>query len=192
MLKRLGYEAVISSDPEVFSKAILLILPGVGHFELGMQNLQEKNLIEPLNKLVLEKKVPILGICLGMQLMTNASEEGHIKGLGWLNAKTKAFPAIIDATKVLTPNIGWREVLPASNHTPDNIIQEKSRFYFVHSFFVEMNDAEVKVYSSYYHMPFCSAFQKDNIFGVQFHPEKSHKQGFKFFRALITGIKNAS
>ena len=176
MIQHCGYEATISSSAEDIFKASKLILPGVGSFDVGMNNLENLGLIKVLNKKVLEDKVPILGICLGMQLMTKNSEEGTRSGLGWIDAQTKKFS--FDSSRNLKiPHMGWNTLEVSKEMDFLYNLSLDSRFYFVHSYFVECNveqDIAAKTNHGNY---FTSAFSHNNIYGAQFHPEKSHKFG---------------
>ncbi len=186
MLKKVGVGNVrISYAKEDLKDADLLILPGVGHFEQGMKNLKENDLQETLNELVLVQKKPILGICLGMQLMTNYSEEGNCEGLAWIDAETKKFAFHEKAIKV--PHMGWTDT--HFLQSPFNEIrfeEDMPRFYHVHSYFVDCKQEEdVLSTASYGGKIFHNGFKKGNIMGVQFHPEKSHVFGICFFKSLI-------
>ena len=177
MCRRLNVNAVITNDPEKITEASKLILPGVGHFKKGMENLQASGLKSLLDELVLERKKPILGICLGAQLMTKHSEEGDVDGLGWVDAVTVRFKDNIKGLKV--PHMGWSEI-NANSHCPlwaD--LPEEPRFYFVHTYHFSFEAQEEVSATSKYSYDFACAFQKENIFGTQFHPEKSHKFGMK-------------
>lgn len=177
MLKKIGVESEITSDSEKISTASKLILPGVGAFDNGMTNLKEAGLIDVLNKKVLDEKTPILGICLGMQLMTNSSEEGSEKGLGWINAETKKFDFSGTEKKYPVPHMGWEYVKPKKASRLFENMYEEPRFYFVHSYFVSVNNPEDALLETNYGFDYVSGFEKGNIVGVQFHPEKSHKFG---------------
>ena len=183
ILKKVGTNSNISSDTEILKNSTALIIPGVGSFDTGITLLEEKGLIGILNKLVLEEKIPVLGICLGMQLMSLESEEGEKKGLGWIDASTSKLPGL--SGKV--PNMGWRYV----NVHQENIffggLQKEDRFYFVHSYYVECTNNEEILTSTQTELGFnfVSSFKKENIIGVQFHPEKSHQFGMSFFRGWL-------
>jgi glutamine amidotransferase len=181
MLKKLGVESQIIESPEECLNAEKLILPGVGAFDEAMRQLRENNWIEVLNKKVLEEKVPVLGICLGMQLMTNCSEEGDCKGLGWIEGNTRRFNFAHQTLKV--PHMGWNIVRPTNaSKLFMREEEEELRFYHVHSYFVELQNQTEEIASTNYGRTFTCAFQKENILGVQFHPEKSHRFGMELLR----------
>ncbi len=173
MLNKIGVENIITSNPEVIKNADKIILPGVGSFDIGMQNLQKLNLINVLHEAVVIDKKPILGICLGMQLMTLSSEEGVENGLKWLPIKVIHFKKAPNY-KGTVPVMGWNYV--QSTKTNKLLDSSDSRFYFVHSYHCQSNDFQI-LSAQIDDYEYCAAFQKENIFGVQFHPEKSHKFG---------------
>lgn len=176
-VKKIGYDGIITKDLDAMKRADKLILPGVGSFDHGMQALRNLDLEKPLGEMVLIDKKPILGICLGMQLMTNSSEEGKDKGLGWIDASTIKFQVTSEHERI--PHMGWNEVEVMKNSILSQDFDATYRYYFVHSYYIKChNKADVLLETEYIHR-FTSAFQKDNIFGVQFHPEKSHKFGMK-------------
>ena len=184
MLKRIGEQSTISSDPEMLYEADKIILPGVGSFNKGVRSLKELGLWEPLQKRVLVDKTPILGICLGAQLMTKGSEEGQEPGLGWVDAYTYRFK-IDKASKFKVPHMGWNKVdILKDSKLMANMFGD-ARFYFVHSYHMTFNDLEQRLLSSTYSYDFDSAFEKDNILGVQFHPEKSHKYGMRLLKNFV-------
>ena len=177
MLGHLGLVAQISNDPLVIANSDRLILPGVGHFRHGMEQLAQLGLIDVLKKEVLENKKPILGICLGMQLLTMHSEEGNLAGLGFIDAQTKKFE-LQDAT-LKVPHMGWNTV-KFKNDSPMNAgVSLNPRYYFVHSYFVDCANQDDILCTTQYGQEFVSGFQHQNIFGLQFHPEKSHKFGME-------------
>ena len=172
----MGIPAVISFERSEIENADKLILPGVGHFSTAMNNLRQLNLIELLNDKVLCQKTPILGICLGMQLLAKSSEEGFCEGLGWIDASVKRF-SVSDTQKFKIPHIGWNSVDIKKKTLLFSNIQEDSFFYFVHSYYMVCHSSEDVLTTSVYDYEFASSVQKDNIFGTQFHPEKSFEQG---------------
>jgi glutamine amidotransferase len=186
MLRKAGAtEVVISDKQEDIAQAEKLILPGVGHFDYGMQKLEESGLIPLLQKKVLEDKTPILGICLGAQLMTKSSAEGTAKGLGWVQGKTVAFDHNKLPSNYKIPHMGWNEVVENKITRLFQNMPSMARFYFVHSFHLEMeNDADVWLTANYGY-DFCAAYQHENIFACQFHPEKSHKFGMQLMKNFI-------
>lgn len=178
MCKRLGIEALITNDSEEIRKATQLILPGVGHFKKGMENLQAAGLKDLLNREVLEKKKPILGICLGAQLMTIHSEEGNVNGLQWIEAETVRFKAD-QCTGLKVPHMGWSEITLKDNSPLWEDLPIDSRFYHVHTYHFSFKNSVYVSATAHYGYEFVCAFHKDNIYGTQFHPEKSHKFGMK-------------
>ncbi|MDS1369872.1 imidazole glycerol phosphate synthase subunit HisH [Aliarcobacter butzleri] len=181
MIKKVGHKCIVTSDLEEIKKATKLILPGVGSFDNGIKNLKELGMIEVLNQKVLVEKTPILGICLGMQLMTKISEEGRLKGLDWIDGQTKRF--VSDTLKV--PHMGWNIVNHEKISILFNELESEKRFYFVHSYYVELNcKKDILTITNYGHN-FVSAFEKENIIGVQFHPEKSHKFGMNLIKNFV-------
>jgi glutamine amidotransferase len=186
MLKRAGTgEVIISNRPEEIAKADKLILPGVGHFDYGMQKLKESGLIPLLEQKVLHDKAPILGICLGAQLMTQSSEEGSVNGLGWVRGKTIAFDRSKLPEGYKVPHMGWNEVLEKKQTPLFQNMPENPRFYFVHSYHLEMEDQSDVWLSTEYGYEFCAAYQHENIYACQFHPEKSHKFGMQLMKNFI-------
>lgn len=179
MLKRIGAQSEITGDPEKIEQAEKIILPGVGAFDAAMQLINSGGLLDVLNKKALGEKIPVLGICLGMQLLTESSEEGVLPGLNWINAKTLRFPK---NEKLKIPHMGWN-FTHIVHHSPltENFTEE-FRFYFVHSYCVHVTEENNSILKTSYGIEFDSAIQKDNIFGVQFHPEKSHKYGMTLLR----------
>jgi glutamine amidotransferase len=175
MLKKLGFKAQITNEKEIIEKSDKLILPGVGAFKLGMEKLAELDFIEFLKYQVFEKKKKILGICLGMQLMTQWSEEGNVPGLGWFDAETLRFD--LDTKKYKIPHMGWNTIQIVSSSPLFENCKEEPRFYFVHSYYVKNNNSDDILAYSEHGIKFTAAMGKDNIFATQFHPEKSHKFG---------------
>ncbi len=186
MLRLVGAEPLVSSDPQQLQATDKLVLPGVGHFDRAMSNLHAAGLVDALQDLVQTRRMPILGICLGMQLMCASSEEGTQPGLGFLDARVRRFDFPADR-RLKVPHMGWREleVMRPSELTAG--LEDTPRFYFVHSYFVDCaNDTDVLARANYGH-PFVAAFERGNVRGVQFHPEKSHKFGIRLFRNFVNG-----
>jgi glutamine amidotransferase len=175
---------ITSSHKEIL-EADKVVLVGVGHFKKAMTNLKELNLVDVLNEVVLVKRKPILGICLGMALMTKTSEEGGlVDGLGWVDAKFKRFQ-FADTLRYKVPHTGWNEINFVKESELMKDIPNESEFYFVHSYYCEVEDTECILNETEYGKVFTSAFEKDNIFGVQYHPEKSHDQGNQLLTNFI-------
>jgi len=183
-LARLRLNALISSNPSDISIADKLILPGVGHFQKAVENLRQLHLWDVLNEMVLVKKRPILGICLGMQLMANHSQEGNTEGLGWFDADVVKFN-IIDLLTHKVPHTGWNQIIKTKESQLMKDIPDLSEFYFVHSYHMKCNNPVDILNETEYEYRFTSAVEKENIFGVQYHPEKSHDVGEKFLRNFI-------
>lgn len=176
MLKKIGVESSMSSDVDKIEKASKIILPGVGSFDQAMINLERLDLVNILSRKALGEKIPFLGICLGMQLLANSSEEGIRSGLGWIDGKVLKFN-LDSSFKV--PHMGWNSVNLQWESQIFNNMYPDPRFYFVHSYYFDCNNKEDILTTSEYGINFVSAVKKDNILGVQFHPEKSHKFGMK-------------
>ena len=185
MLKKIGVDAVISSNPEVIDKATHIILPGVGSFDFGMQKLNDLNLVDALKRKCREEKTPTLGICLGAQLMCNSSQEGNLPGLGWIDAEVKKFPSLVNGTRYAVPHMGWEIVSMVKTSNLILHLPQPARFYFVHSYYMECLDSGDRLMQSQYSLTFDSAFERGNIIGVQFHPEKSHKFGKQLLTNFI-------
>jgi glutamine amidotransferase len=182
MIKKIGFEALITSNINEIEKAKKIILPGVGAFDNGIINLKKLGLIEILEYKVFKERVPILGICLGMQLMTKKSEEGELQGLSWIDAETKRF--VSDTYKI--PHMGWNYVKIIKDSDLFSSEFSEWRFYFVHSYYVECYNKDDILTTTFYIHDFVSSFQRENIIGVQFHPEKSHKFGMMLLKNFIT------
>ncbi len=172
---RIGEKVIISSDESIISKADKLVIPGVGHFKFGMKNL-ETNMLKKtiLNKINVDK-IPVLGICLGMQLMTAFSEEGNINGLGLIDLRVDK----IKSDKLKIPHMGWNTVESKQDLRLFKGIDNKETFYFVHSYCINEQNNRYKCGYTNYASKFISTYEENNIFGVQFHPEKSHDQGLQ-------------
>ena len=181
-----GINPIVSQDSATINSADKIVLPGVGHFGEAMKNLISLNLVDVLHENVLVRKKPTLGICLGMQLMTSFSEEGEglVKGLNWFDASVKKFQ-INDIQKYKVPLIGWNKIEIKKPSILMSGIENGEEFYFVHSFYCEANDEANILNSTNHEMDFVSAIEKENIFGVQYHPEKSHQAGERLINNFI-------
>ena len=174
MLKKIGVPSEITADPAQVAAAEQLILPGVGAFDAGMRSLERSGLRTALDERV-RHGVPTLGICLGMQLMARHSLEGDCPGLGWIDAEVVRFQSTSPAMKV--PHMGWNLVKPVRAAALLDDLPPQSRFYFVHSYYVTCRNEQEVLLTTDYGIEFHSAFRRANVWGVQFHPEKSHKFG---------------
>jgi glutamine amidotransferase len=183
-LNILGVEHVITNNPEIITQADKLILPGVGHFAKAMQQLSESNLISVLNDVVLNQKKPILGICLGMQLLAKFSEEGNVNGLGWIDGQVARFQ-VKDKLRFKIPHTGWNQIQICKENSMNIGLTNESEFYFVHAYYFQANEESDVLHKSTYEQNFVSAVQKDNIVGVQYHPEKSHDVGLQLIKNFV-------
>jgi imidazole glycerol-phosphate synthase subunit HisH len=185
MLKKIGAQVALSADTYQIASADKLILPGVGAFDSAMQSLQARNLIPVLNECVLQRRMPVLGICLGMQLFTKGSEEGKLPGLGWLNARTIRISSKEQQPALRVPHMGWNTVHVLRPCVLFRDTAQQPRFYFVHSYHVICDDGEDVTAITHHGVDFASSFERGNVFGVQFHPEKSHKFGMKVLENFV-------
>lgn len=183
IIKKVGGKSEICSDPDRIGAADKLILPGVGAFDHGMRCLDRSGLRQPLEQAALRRGVPVLGICLGMQLMLSRSEEGQLPGLGWIEGSVTRFQGGAGSPRV--PHMGWNAARPVRDNPllPDG--HAPQRFYFVHSYKAECARPQDVMAVTDYGVEFCSAFARDNIYGVQFHPEKSHLFGMDLFKRFL-------
>jgi glutamine amidotransferase len=185
MLKKAGVPAKLSGDPEAIRQATRLFLPGVGAFDSGMANLNRLGLRAALDEAVLERKVPVLGICLGFQLLTKSSEEGVLPGLGWLDAETVALRTIAGNPDLRVPHMGWCRV-QSHDASLFSGLENDGRFYFVHTYGVKEQTCRDKILAtSEYGCRFVSSAAKGNIAGTQFHPEKSHRYGLTLLQNFV-------
>jgi glutamine amidotransferase len=182
-LTRIGAQTIVTSDPSVISRAEKVILPGVGHFQTAMKNLRQLGLLAALNETRV-RGVPFLGICLGMQLIANRSEEGDTDGLGWLDAKVTRFK-VSDTVRFKVPHMGWNEILQKRKSALFKNIPDRAMFYFVHAYHLVANREAIVLSETEYDYSFVSAVESENVFGVQFHPEKSHDVGELLLRNFI-------
>jgi imidazole glycerol-phosphate synthase subunit HisH len=185
MLKKVGVQSEITSSPEVIEKASKIILPGVGAFDKAMENIHALDVLPILNRKVLQEKTPVLGICLGMQLLMEKSEEGSKPGLGWIPGDVRRFSFDQSDAKLKIPHMGWN-LTQATNQ--NGIFKDlmNARFYFVHAYYVTCAEENNVLATTQYGIRFTSAVQSGNIFGTQFHPEKSHKFGMQLLRNFVS------
>lgn len=174
--KRLDIPTKIARTPQDLEDAQKLILPGVGHFDYAMSQLNNSGMRDKLDELVLEKKIPIIGICVGMQMMGNKSDEGQLEGLKWIDASIRKFDEATIQQRAKLPHMGWNDVHP-SQHPLFRGLEKDAIFYFLHSFYFECNEPKDILATSNYGISFTSAANHENVYGIQFHPEKSHHYG---------------
>lgn len=174
MLKRVGATAWISGDPGEIARADKILLPGVGAYGQAMKAIAASGLREVLDRKALVEKVPVLGICLGMQLLVDGSEEGDEPGLGWIPGRARRFPK---GSELKVPHMGWNQAAPVSDDPLTRDLGEDARFYFVHSYYVSAERVEDRLLRTSYGLEFDAGIRSGNIWGVQFHPEKSHRFG---------------
>ncbi len=177
--KRLNILTKIAKSSQDLIDAEKLVLPGVGSFDYAMRQLNISGMREKLDELVLVKKIPVIGICVGMQIMGNRSDEGELEGLNWIDSEILKFDESLINQRTKLPHMGWNDVIPVKNHPLFIGLEEEAIFYFLHSFYFKCNNPEESIAVSDYGISFSSAVNKENIFGIQFHPEKSHQFGEK-------------
>jgi glutamine amidotransferase len=185
MLKKTGADALISSDESEIRAADKLILPGVGAFDTCVQKLQDSGLLNVINQKVLEERVPVLGVCVGLQLLTAGSEEGVLPGLGWIKGSVIKFRQERLPSGLKVPHMGWTDVAVSKPSRLFENMHEEPRFYFVHSYHVELAETGDALVEADYGYKFTAGIEHGNILGVQFHPEKSHKFGMRLFSNFV-------
>jgi glutamine amidotransferase len=183
--KHMDVDVSITSNHEEIKRSDKIILVGVGHFERAMKNLVQLDLINVLNDEVMERRKPILGICLGMHLMGLRSEEGGVSGLGWIRANVKKFQ-VHDSIKYKIPHMGWNKIKKIKDSELMRGVSDTDEFYFAHSYHMDVFDSNLILNETDYSYSFVSAIEKDNIFGVQYHPEKSHDSGDILFSNFVS------
>jgi len=180
--KRMNIDARVAARAEDLAGATKLILPGVGAFDHAMELLQASGMRHALDDLVMKRKVPVLGICVGMQILANASDEGEMPGLGWIPGRVRAFRSVPQSAGLPLPHMGWNDVQPATGAALFGGMESDARFYFLHSYFFECARPEFTAATATYGIDFSCAVRSDNVYGVQFHPEKSHHCGAQLLR----------
>lgn len=184
-LDRIGVHAQLTSDPDEVLRADKLLLPGVGHFGKAMEHLTTLRLVPALQEAVVGRGTPILGICLGMQLFARGSEEGGAEGLGWIDADVVRF-GVEDTLRYKVPHMGWNGVRVTRSSPLLDGVTDQTEFYFVHAYHLVCRDAEATLCDTDYEYPFTSVVQREHIYGVQFHPEKSHDAGEALLRNFLS------
>lgn len=180
--KRLHIPVLVAKKSGDLAGATKLILPGVGSFDHAMRQLSDSGMRPALDDLVLQGKIPILGICVGMQMLAGSSDEGRVAGLGWIQGHVRAFNSVVQLCDLPLPHMGWNDVTPVDNCRLFSGHNTNSRFYFLHSYFFECEQDEFSIARTSYGLDFSCAVAKNNVFGVQFHPEKSHHFGVRLLK----------
>lgn len=181
MVLKGGAKAVISNERDIIANASKIILPGMGHFDNCMKKFNNSGFRELVTQKVLEEKIPTLGICVGLQMFMSSSEEGNEPGLGWIKGKTVRFDSGKMSSQMKIPNMGWLDVI-FCKQTPVLEGLDQARFYFAHTYHVQVEQKAVELMSASYGYDFTAAVEQDNIIGVQFHPEKSHRFGLRLLK----------
>jgi len=177
VFKRLSIPSKIAKCENDLMGSSKLILPGVGHFDYAMSQLNNSGMRDRLDELVLKEKIPVIGICVGMQMMAKKSDEGTLDGLRWIDAYVKKFDEATINHHTKLPHMGWNDVKPNENHPLFKGLEQEAIFYFLHSFYFKCSNEENSISKTDYGINFSSSVQHDNIYGIQFHPEKSHSYG---------------
>ena len=182
MYKRMNIETQVVTRSGELRSATRIILPGVGAFDHAMELLQASGMRETLDELVLVRKVPVLGICVGMQILADGSDEGRLPGLGWISGRVRAFKSVPQSAGLPLPHMGWNDVRPIAGVRLFDGLEADARFYFLHSYFFECAQADCSAATANYGIDFACAVRSDNVHGVQFHPEKSHQCGAQLLK----------
>ena len=182
VFKRLSIPSKIAKCENDLMGSSKLILPGVGHFDYAMSQLNNSGMRDRLDELVLKEKIPVIGICVGMQMMAKKSDEGTLDGLCWIDAYVKKFDEATINHHTKLPHMGWNDVKPNENHPLFKGLEQQAIFYFLHSFYFKCSNEENSISKTDYGINFSSSIQHDNIYGIQFHPEKSHSYGERLLK----------
>lgn len=180
--KQLNIDCLVANAPDQLAGATKLILPGVGAFDETMQQLVDSGFKKVLDRLVLQEKIPVIGICVGMQILANKSEEGKLPGLGYIDGEVKKFDSTKFTQKPYLPHLGWNTINPTNAHKIFENIDFQTGFYFLHSYYFSCKNIDEILSRTNYGGNFSSAIYSDNVFGMQFHPEKSHSNGIQLFK----------
>jgi glutamine amidotransferase len=184
---RLNIPATAARTAGDLSGAARIILPGVGAFDHAMERLEQSGMRATLDEMVLDRRIPVLGVCVGMQMMAHGSDEGDRHGLGWVEGRVRALEDWPSAQRLPVPHMGWNDVTPRTATMLFQGLESDARFYFLHSYYFECHRPEDVLAVSRYGDDFSSAVQRDNIHGVQFHPEKSHQFGTRLLKNFAEG-----
>ena len=182
VFKRLSIPSKIAKCENDLMGSSKLILPGVGHFDYTMSQLNNSGMRDRLDELVLKEKIPVIGICVGMQMMAKKSDEGTLDGLCWIDANVKKFDEATINHHTKLPHMGWNDVKPNENHPLFKGLEQQAIFYFLHSYYFKCSNEENSISKTDYGINFSSSIQHDNIYGIQFHPEKSHSYGERLLK----------
>ena len=177
--ERLNIKTKIAHSAEDIKGATKIILPGVGAFDYAMSQLNASGMRTELEKQVLENKIPVMGICVGMQMLAKSSDEGILPGLGWIDGQVKLFDSSLIPYKTRLPHMGWNSISPVNNCQLLSGFTDQSRFYFLHSYYFVCHNEENIISTTEYGITYASAVNRDHIYGIQFHPEKSHSNGIQ-------------
>jgi glutamine amidotransferase len=180
--KRLGFDAFRSKTKDDLSAASKIILPGVGSFDHAIKLLNNSGMRNSLESLVFDKKIPILGVCVGMQILASSSDEGIMPGLGWIPGKVRKLSSNSKSSNLPMPHMGWNSTKPKKEQYLFNKLESESKFYFLHSYYFDCENVSNETAKTFYGFNFSSSVSLDNVFGVQFHPEKSHKAGAQLLK----------
>lgn len=183
IFKQLNIPAKVAKNEAELQDVDKLILPGVGHFDYAMQRFNESGMKDRVNDLVTIEKKPVVGICVGMQMMAERSDEGELRGLGWIDSEVIKFDETMRSAKLPLPHMGWNDVIPTADNPLFTNLTKEARFYFLHSYYFKCKQIENSIADADYGSRFTCAVNRHNVYGVQFHPEKSHHYG-------ITLLKN--
>lgn len=179
---RLKIQTKVAQTADEIIGATKIILPGVGSFDYAMAQLNNSGMRDELEKQVFDNKIPIMGICVGMQMLAKSSDEGKMSGLGWIDGNVKLFDTSLIPYKTRLPHMGWNSIEPTKENILLNGLNNQSRFYFLHSYYFDCNNQENILCTTEYGIKYSSAVNKDNIYGIQFHPEKSHSNGVRLLQ----------
>lgn len=182
IFKQLNIEAKTATSVADLAVVDKLILPGVGHFDYAMQKFSDSGMMDRVNELVKIEKKPVLGVCVGMQMMAKSSTEGTLEGLGWIDAEVVKFDDAQRSAKLPLPHMGWNDVYPKNDSELFHDLKNDARFYFLHSYYFKCNQAETSLAEADYGIQFSCAVKNDNVYGTQFHPEKSHHFGIQLLK----------